>query len=40
MSTLSPSEFREEFFSGSEVLRKIGARLSDQDILALEKRWT
>lgn len=37
MSTLSPSEFREEFFSGSEVLRKIGARLSDQDILALER---
>ena len=32
MSTLSPSDFRDELFSGSEELVSIGKKLSEQDL--------
>ena len=37
MSTLSPSDFRKELFSGSEELVSIGSKLSDQDIIDLRR---
>ncbi len=37
MSTLSPSDFREELFSGSEELISIGSKLSDEDITKLRR---
>ena len=37
MSTLSPSEFRDEFFSGSETLVSMGSNLSDEDITNLRR---
>ena len=37
MSTLSPSDFRKELFTGSEELVSIGSKLSDQDIIDLRR---
>ena len=37
MSTLSPSDFRKELFSGSEELVSLGSKLSDQDIIGLRR---
>lgn len=37
MSTLSPSDFRKELFSGSEELVSLGSKLSDQDIIDLRR---
>lgn len=37
MSTLSPSDFRKELFSGSEELVSLGSKLSDQDIISLRR---
>ena len=37
MSTLSPSDFRDELFSGSEELVSIGKKLSEQDIINLRR---
>ena len=37
MSTLAPSEFRSEFFSGNQQLASIGETLSDQDIENLRR---
>jgi pyruvate dehydrogenase E1 component len=37
MSTLSPTEFRTELFSGSEVLVSMGNRLSDDEIVNLRR---
>ena len=37
MSTLSPSDFRDELFSGSEELVSIGKKLSEQDIISLRR---
>ena len=37
MSTLSPSDFRKELFSGSEELVSPGSKLSDQDIIGLRR---
>ena len=37
MSTLSPSEFRDELFSGSEVLVSLGRNLSDEEIINLRR---
>ncbi len=37
MSTLSPSDFRKELFSGSEELVSFGSKLSDQDIIDLRR---
>ena len=37
MSTLSPSDFRKELFSGSEELVSLGSKLSDQDIIRLRR---
>ena len=35
LSTLSPSDFRSELFSGSEALESLGASMSDEDITNL-----
>ena len=37
MSTLSPSDFRKELFSGSEELVSLGSKLSDHDIISLRR---
>ncbi len=37
MSTLSPSEFRQELFSGTEELISLGSKLSDDEIIALRR---
>jgi len=37
MSTLSPSDFRKELFSGSEELVSIGSKLSDEEIIDLRR---
>ena len=37
MSTLSPSDFRKELFSGSEDLVSIGSKLSDEEIIDLRR---
>ena len=37
MSTLSPSDFRKELFSGSEELVSIGSKLSDEEIINLRR---
>ena len=37
MSTLSPSDFRKELFSGSEELVSIGSKLSDEEITDLRR---
>ena len=37
LSTLHPSKFREEFFSGTKVLEEIGKSLSDEEIGALTR---
>jgi len=37
MSTLSPSDFRKELFTGSEELVSIGSKLSNQDIIDLRR---
>lgn len=37
LSTLPPSEFRDELFSGSESLRELGASISDSDIGGLTR---
>ena len=37
MSTLSPSDFRNELFSGSEELVSIGSQLSDEQIINLRR---
>ena len=37
MSTLSPSDFRKELFSGSEELVSLGSKLSDEDIIGLRR---
>ena len=37
MSTLSPTEFRTELFSGSDILVSMGANLSDDDIVNLRR---
>ena len=37
MSTLSPSDFRKELFSGSEELVSFGSKLSDQNIIDLRR---
>ena len=37
MSTLSPGEFRNELFSGSESLVSMGANLSDEEIINLRR---
>jgi pyruvate dehydrogenase E1 component len=37
MSTLSPAEFRNELFSGSESLVSMGANLSDEEIINLRR---
>ena len=37
MSTLAPSEFRDELFSGSEALVSLGRNLSDEEIINLRR---
>ena len=37
LSTLSPSDFRSELFSGSESLESLGASMSDEDIANLSR---
>jgi pyruvate dehydrogenase E1 component len=37
MSTLSPTEFRTELFSGSDILVSMGSNLSDDDIVNLRR---
>ena len=37
MSTLSPSDFRKELFSGSKELVSLGSKLSDHDIISLRR---